>query len=118
MWRNLFFSIGFFILGVLPNVGQAQELHQELEERVSAEVLQVVEEYERDVAGTGATTQVQEVRAVLTSGEKEGEVVRFENDLAVLEPGDNIFLYRLVTIQGQEIITFADFERRPVLVVV
>lgn len=118
MWQNLFFSVGFFILGVLPNIGQAQEVHQELEERVSAEVLQVVEEYERDVAGTGATTQVQEVRAVLTSGERDGEVVRFENDLAVLEPGDNIFLYRLVTIQGQEIITFADFERRPVLAIV
>jgi len=118
MWRNLFFSIGVFVLFALPNTGQAQELHQELQERVSAEVLQVVEEYEREVTGTDATAQVQEVRAIVTSGEREGEVVRFENDLAVLEPGDNIFLYRLVTIQGQEIITFADFERRPVLVVV
>jgi uncharacterized membrane protein len=118
MWRNLFFSIGVFVLFALPHAGQAQELHQELQERVSAEVLQVVEEYDREVSGTDATAQVQEVRAIVTSGEREGEVVRFENDLAVLEPGDNIFLYRLVTIQGQEIITFADFERRPVLAVV
>jgi uncharacterized membrane protein len=118
MWRNLFFSIGAFVLLALPNIGHAQELHQDLQERVSAEVLQVVEEYEREVTGTDTTTQVQEVRAILTSGERDGEVVRFENDLVELEPGDNIFLYRLVSIQGQEIITFADFERRPVLVIV
>jgi uncharacterized membrane protein len=118
MWRNLFFSIGLTVLFVLPSVGLAQELHQELRERVSAEVLQVVDEYEREVTGTGASAQVQEIRAILTSGEIEGEVVRFENDMVVLEPGDNIFLYRMVTIQGQEIITFADFERRPVLVVI
>jgi uncharacterized membrane protein len=118
MWRNLFFSIGAFVLLALPNIGHAQELHQDLQERVSAEVLQVVEEYEREVTGTDTTTQVQEVRAILTSGERDGEVVRFENDLVELEPGDNIFLYRLVTIQGQETITFADFERRPVLVIV
>jgi len=118
MWRNLFFSIGAFVLLALPNIGHAQELHQDLQERVSAEVLQVVEEYEREVTGTDTTTQVQEVRAILTSGERDGEVVRFENDLVELEPGDNIFLYRLVSIQGQETITFADFERRPVLVIV
>ena len=118
MWRNLFFSISAFVLLALPNIGHAQELHQDLQERVSAEVLQVVEEYEREVTGTDTTTQVQEVRAILTSGERDGEVVRFENDLVELEPGDNIFLYRLVSIQGQEIITFADFERRPVLVIV
>lgn len=85
---------------------------------MSAEVLQIIDEYEREVTGTGASTSVQDVRAVLTSGERNGEVVRFENDLVILEPGDDIFLYRLVTIQGQEIITFADFERRPVLAIV
>jgi uncharacterized membrane protein len=115
MWRNLFFSLGIVVFSLLPSGVFAQELHQDLEERVSAEVLQIVSEYERDVAGTGASTQVQEVRAILNDGERAGEVVRFENDLVMLEPGDNIYLYRLVTIQGQEIITFADFERRPVL---
>lgn len=118
MWRNFFFSSLLCFLGVLPNVGWAQELHQELQERVSAEVLQIVDEYEREITGTGASAQVQEVRATLTSGEREGEVVRFENEQVVLEPGDNIFLYRMVTISGDEIISFADFERRPVLAVV
>lgn len=118
MWRNLFFSLFFFCVVAAPGAVLAQELHQDLEERVSAEVLQIIDEYEREVTGTGASTSVQDVRAVLTSGERNGEVVRFENDLVILEPGDDIFLYRLVTIQGQEIITFADFERRPVLAIV
>ena len=45
-------------------------------------------------------------------------MVRFENDLVILEPGDDIFVFRLVTINDQEISTFTDFERRPVLVIV
>ena len=95
MWRNLFFSLFFFTAVAAPGVLLAQELHQELEERVSAEVLQIIDEYEREVTGTGASTSVQDVRAVLTSGERSGEVVRFENDLVILEPGDNVFFVSL-----------------------
>lgn len=118
MWQKLFFSGGLIILSAFPSIGFAQVVSQEQKERVGAEVLQIVDMYQREVAGTGASTTVQEVRAVLTSGEREGEVVRFENDLVVLEPGDNIFVFRIVTETGEEIITFADFERRPVLVFV
>jgi len=95
----------------------AQEVHQELQETVRAEVLEIVEQYDRDILGTGATTTVQELRAKLLSGSKEGEVVRFENDLMVLEVGDKIFVNRLIAIDGEEYYTFKDIERRPQLLI-
>jgi uncharacterized membrane protein len=95
----------------------AQEVHQELQETVRAEVLEIVDEYDRDIMGTGATTTVQELRAKLLSGSKAGEVVRFENDLMVLEVGDKIFVNRLIAIDGEEYYTFKDIERRPQLLI-
>ena len=95
----------------------AQEVHQELQETVRAEVLEIVDQYDRDILGTGATTTVQELRAKLLSGSKVGEVVRFENDLMVLEVGDKIFVNRLIAIDGEEYYTFKDIERRPQLLI-
>jgi uncharacterized membrane protein len=90
----------------------AQEVHQELQETVRGEVLEIVDAYDRDILGTGATTTVQEVRVELLSGAKQGEVIVFENDLAILEAGDRIFVNRLIAIDGEEYYTFKDVERR------
>lgn len=111
---------GFVALWTLVSSGAvvvAQEVHQELQETVRAEVLEIVEQYDRDILGTGATTTVQELRAKLLSGSKAGEVVRFENDLMVLAVGDKIFVNRLIAIDGEEYYTFKDIERRPQLLV-
>lgn len=94
----------------------AQELRQDFKEQVPADVIEIVDEFEREIVGTDAKATVQEVRVVLRGGERTGEVVRFENELAVLQPGDRIFVNRLVTIDGQELYSYADFERRPVLI--
>lgn len=117
MWRGLFFSVWTLVL-VSPLGVTAQTVHQDLQEKVPATVLEIVDEYERSITGTGATTTVQEVRAELHEGERAGEVVRFENDIVPLQPGDSIHVFRLVTINGDEIITYADFERRPALIIV
>jgi uncharacterized membrane protein len=97
----------------------AQEVHQEFQELVKAEVLEVVMEEEREITGTDTTTVVQELRILLKEGEKAGEVVPLENDLILLREGDAIFVNRLVSIDGTEYYTFKDIERRgPLLVLV
>lgn len=96
----------------------AQTVHQEFQERVEARVIEVVEQYERIIMGTQASTTVQQLRIQLLSGQKAGEVVRLENDLMVLQPGDKIFVNRLVSIDGTEYFEFKDIERRfPILVI-
>lgn len=111
-----FLGVGMMLLWALIPLGVlAQTVHQELEETVRATVLEIVGEEERDIFGTGATTTVQTLRIELKEGERVGEVATFENDLAVLKKGDDIFVNRLVAIDGTESITFKDIERRPQL---
>jgi uncharacterized membrane protein len=111
--KRLVFGVLLFLVAA-PAL--AQEVHQDFQELIKAEVLEVVEEYERDIMGTGATTTVQELRIELLQGERAGEVVRLENDLVVLSAGDKIFVNRLVTIDDSEYFTFKDVERRSPLV--
>jgi len=120
MLQNLFFKT-FFIASVLvfaPVIASAQEVHQDFEERVQATVLSVEDSYERTITGTGASTTVQELRIELLEGERAGEIVGLTSEKVVLSEGDTIYVNRIIDISGNEYITFADFERRPVLFVV
>jgi uncharacterized membrane protein len=111
MIRVLVLSLLSFVALASP-VAFAQDAHQELQETVRAVVLEITDEFDRDIFGTGATTTVQQVRVELRSGSKAGEVVNFENDLVLLEPGNRIFVNRLIAIDGEEYYTFKDIERR------
>lgn len=113
--------VGLLLLGVftvVPIGVSAQEIHQELQETVRAEVIEIVSQSERDITGTNATTTVQELRIELLTGMRAGEVATLENDLIVLAIGDTIFVNRLVTINGDEYFLFKDVERRPQLAVI
>ncbi len=119
----LIFLKNFFILASIaffsaPLFISAQEVHQELQEIIKAEVIEVVKEYERDITGTDASTTVQELRIQLREGEKKGEVVALENDLVILEKGDEIFVNRIVMIDGMEYYSFKDVERRVPLILI
>lgn len=109
-------GIGLGLTAVPP--AAAQEVHQEFQERVRAEVLEVLDEDERRIMGTDATTTVQTLRIELLGGQREGEVVRFENDVTELAVGNVIFVNRLVGQDGVEYFAFKDIERRPQLLVV
>ncbi|HMO82842.1 MAG TPA: YibE/F family protein [Candidatus Paceibacterota bacterium] len=104
--------IFLFSLCLLPQGLLAQEVHQEFQGTVKAEVLEILEQYERIIMGTAASTTVQQMRIVLKSGEKAGEVVRLDNDLVVLSPGDSIFVDHFLAIDGTEYYLFKDVERR------
>jgi len=120
MLLNLFSktSVWFLILFFLPTFIQAQTVHQDFQETIPAEVLEVVSESEQEVIGTGATKRVQEVKVKLKAGDRKDQVVTIENEVVVLEAGDDIYVSRIVTIGGEEYITYLDFERRPVLFIV
>jgi uncharacterized membrane protein len=118
MLRGLFSKsvIGVAMLFLVsPVFVWGQEIHQDLKETIKGEVLEIVEETTREVTGTDTMTSVQELRVELTSGDRSGEVVSITSEVVRLEKGDKIFVNRLVTIDGREMFTYADFERRPVL---
>lgn len=106
----------FLLLCVFVPAGlNAQEVHQELQETVKAKVLEIVEQSERQIMGTDATTTVQTLRVELLAGERTGQVMSLDNDITVLSVGDIIFVNRLVAIDQTEYLTFRDIERRPQL---
>ncbi len=105
-------------IAILPTFGKAQEVHQEFQETVRAEVLEVVEEFDRAITGTNATTTVQELRIEIKEGERSGEVVRLGNDITRLSVGDNIYVNRLLSIDGTEYYLFKDVERRTPLIII
>lgn len=105
------FSAGFCSL--VPQTQAAEAvLHQELQETVKAKVLEIVEEFDRDIMGTNTTTTVQTLRVELLGGIKAGQVATFDNDLVKLKVGDMIFVNRLEAIDGAEYFVFKDVERR------
>ena len=115
MAKYLLLLVGLLSLWTMSSVTQAQEVHQDLQETVKAKVLEVVEQSDRLIMGTDATTTVQTLRIELLEGKKKGEVVALDNDIMVLFVGDTIFVNRLVAIDETEYFTFKDVERRPQL---
>src|SRR3990167_9012658 len=109
MKRGFWCGVSLFLLAIVAPLGvSAQEVHQEFQETVKGEVIEIVEQFDRDIMGTGATTTVQEMRILIKEGEREGEVVKLENDLVVLSVGDKIFVNRLLSIDGTEYYIFKD----------
>ncbi|MEK7461995.1 MAG: YibE/F family protein [Patescibacteria group bacterium] len=98
-----------------PALSLAETIHQDVKETVSGTVLEIVSSEEREVTGTDTTTSVQEVRVLLEEGEKKGEVVPMTVEMIKLEVDDKVFVNRVVTINGDEYITFSTYERRPML---
>lgn len=103
-----------FILSLLlvPFLISAQTVHQELQETVRAEVLEIRSEETRDIIGTDADSIVQEVRVMILEGVRKGSVATFENDLMLVEVGDTMYVNRLASIDGIEYYSFKDADRR------
>ena len=90
----------------------AQEVHQDLQEILRAEVVEVSSEERRSISGTGAMTTVQTVTARLEEGDEAGRSVTFENDLIPVAVGDDIFVHHTITINGDEYFYLRDVDRR------
>lgn len=110
MYRCLLLVWGLLWFGVMPV--QAVEYSQELNEVVRAEVLEVVGEEEREIAGTDAMATVQTLEIKIFDGERAGETTTFENEQVQLEEGDVFYMNRLVTLQGDEFLLFKEVDRR------
>lgn len=89
----------------------AQTTYEELQAIVSAEVLSIVSEKEREIIGTNAITTVQTVSARILDGKNKDEVINFENDLIQLQAGDHIFLSHIRDIDGREFYILKDVDR-------
>jgi len=112
---NKFLLAGLVALGLWSggvSAVSAQAVHQEFQELVKGEVIEIVSESPFEVTGTETVVMVQEIRVLLKEGKRAGEVVRMESDAISLRVGDEVFVNRLVAIDGVEHFSVRELERR------
>lgn len=88
-----------------------QVAYEELQAIVPAKVEAILGERTERIMGTEASTMVQTVSARLLEGERQDEVITFENDLVTLGKGDRIFLSHIKDIDGTELYLLKDVDR-------
>lgn len=107
----------FIALCMLPSLVSAQELHNDTQGVYAAEVVEVLHEEDTTVPGTDVAVTIQTLRAEVLEGPLEGQVIEVENDYIPLEAGENFFLNHLRTINGDDIYSVREPDRRGVLLI-
>ena len=101
---------------LIPISVHAQEIHQDIQGVWKASVTEVVSEKTETIPGTDTPHTVQTLRAEILEGEKQGDIITFENDYITLKKGDRFFLNYLITIHGDELYSVREIDRRGSLV--
>jgi uncharacterized membrane protein len=94
----------------------AQELHQDLQETVSARVQSIRVDEDRLIPGTETKTPYQVLLVEVLEGGAKGESVQVENDYVRVGVGDKVFVHRLKTVEGDELYTFGEPNRSASLI--
>ncbi len=116
MKKIIFFVL--LIVGILgANQVNAQEIHQDLQGVWRAEVVEIVSTKEESVPGTQLKATVQNIRAQILEGERAGERVLVKNDYLKLKEGDKFYMNYLITVEGIEMFSVRDVDRRATLVI-
>lgn len=104
---------------ISPNIATAQNLHNDLQAILEAKVIEVIDSRTTEITGTSNVTTTQTLRVEILSGDMSGRFITISNDYIELNKGDKFFLYYLKTINGDEIYTVGDYDRRtPLLLLV
>lgn len=90
----------------------AQELYNEVQGIWRAKVVEVVSEELYIVPGTDVESSIQTLRVEILEGSRAGEVLTFQNDFISLKEGQRFFMNYLETIQGDQMYSVRDVDRR------
>lgn len=114
-------KIIFFVLLIVGILGanqvNAQEIHQDLQGVWRAKVVEIVSTKEESVPGTQLKATVQYIRAQILEGERAGERVLVKNDYLKLKEGDKFYMNYLITVEGVEMFSVRDVDRRATLAI-
>lgn len=103
---------------ILPLQIQAQEMVEDTQEIVKAEVTEIVSEISEKIPGTDTPHTVQTIKVKILEGSSKGEIVTVENDFVELTAGKTFYLKKIVPWDGGTVL-YSVFEpyRTPVLLV-
>ncbi len=115
--KTFFLILLFFLLPTANQIALGQEIHQDFQGAWKAKVEKVVSEEKVLIPGTDTETVVQVLEARIMEGERSSEIISLQNDYIPLKIGDTFFLNFLITIDGREIFSVRDVDRRPTLII-
>lgn len=107
----IFFSIILFLIA--PILTFAQEMHNEYQGTFRAKVIKVTDQRTEDLLDIKNTIQTLDVE--LLQGPQKGTIVSMENDFTILKKGDRFYLNHNKHIDGKEVYTFVNVDRRGAL---
>lgn len=109
--------IGIFLALVIlfPAISLAEEVHNEVAETLRARVVKIISEQDVVIPGTDTKGLSQEIELEVLSGNEEGKLVRATNDFIKLEVSDVVFVNHIITIEGRELWTVLEPDRRGAL---
>lgn len=104
------------ILFLIPTLSFGQELVQDEQFILKAEVLQVLEQEKRLVPGTDVESNYQTIEVRILEGKNEGDVVIIENDYLSLEEGQKFYMRHTIdAISGTDYYSVVEPYRLPVV---
>lgn len=109
--KNFIFVIGVLMSLTLALPTLAQEVHQDLQAIYRAQVLDIVATSTVTVPGTEVENPVQTISVELLDGDREGEIVTFENDYIQLEKGNVFYVDYMRTFDGRELYLVRERDR-------
>lgn len=101
-----------FLSFLIGNSVNAQEVHEDLKGTYKGEVLEVIEEEERLIPGTGTEHLFQTLEIEIKDGDRKGEIIVIENDFLELDKGDNFYFNHYQYIDGSEIYGVMSIDRK------
>lgn len=109
----LLFSFVIFLFFPINTSGQ--KLHQDLQGTWHAKVVRILSDEQKKLPGLNIDTRVQKIEAEILEGSQKGKIVILENDFIPLDEGDKFFLNYLITINGDEMYSVQEPDRRGAL---
>lgn len=115
--KYAFLGLAILVFFASPlSITFAQELVTDDHEVVRARVTDVLSSERAEIPGTGTEATIQELRARITEGEREGEEITFENDFLELSDGQAFYLNIITDRDGRVFYSVSEPYRLPALI--
>ncbi len=95
-----FFSFFFIVLSSLPLSTGTQEIVEDRQEILKAEVVEIISNTSEKIPGTDTLHTVQSIKAKILEGASKGEIVALDNDYIDLKIGTTFYLKKITPWDG------------------
>jgi len=107
-----FLVLAFVVITALDALSVQAQVHDDVSDVIRARVTDVYETEMRVIPGTDTEHTFQTVEAQLLEGGRTGDRVTVQNDFLELEVGDRFFAIHYVMVDGTEVFSVQDVDRR------